>query len=263
MDELDALSALISGTLIVVVMAVQIGAVVTSLVCGIGTAVKHKSSFFMGTALTVLGFRCIFSILSSIPVTMLMVRAANAGSLQYVTYAGVINTFLPALLEIAVIVLFCMHFIRRYQIGTVHMIVAIAARILSIATGIGSNYALASFITKKLPVPVFLSVRLLSIMILAVMYIAMIRLFLTAKEKEPARKVLFVFPLIIMINAVVSNILGSLFSGVISRAATGTSELMLIVLPAVSGAAVLVGSIYIIRTAGAVSAENPSRAEQA
>lgn len=261
MDEFELFSILISGILILAVMIIQSGAVIISMVCGIRTVVKHKGSFFMGTALTVLGIRYIFSILTSYPVTMIMIRSVNAGIAQDSAYSGVVNTLLPALLEIAVIVLFCMHFISRYHTGIVHMIVAIAAKILSVAAGIGSNIALASYITNKLPAPVFFSVRILSIMIMSVMYIAMIRLFLTEKEKEPARKLLFVFPLILMINVAVSNIINSLFSGIISRSATGTVEQLLIVLPSVSAAAILVGSLYIFRTAGTVPAESPLQAE--
>ncbi len=246
----------ILGFLIIDVLAAQAAAVITSIACGIRTTVKYKSSFFLGTALIVLGIRFIFSISGSVPVTILISRSVGAETTGLLVVSGIINSVSSTLLDIAVIVLFCMHYISRYKTGTVNMIVGIAAKILSVLTGIASNRALADYLTKKTPAALFLSVRFLSILLMAAAFISVIRLFLTAKAKEPERRILFVFPLILMINGVFGNIINSVSIAFSSLSSSDLSQTILIFLPLVSAVAILTGSVYILKTAGKTAADN-------
>lgn len=243
---------LFTEIMIIGVLTVQTAAVIIPFICGIRTGIKYKSSFFLGTALVVLGIRYIITICDSIPVMMLKARVMNTKTAAFIAFTGYVNTILAALLDIAVIVLFCMHFVSRHKTGIRHMIVAIAANIAAFAAGIGSNYALAQFLTDRIPAPVFLFVRLLSILFLAAVYVVIIRLFLTAKEKEPVRDKLFIFPLLLMINAVVNNLLNLV--SLLSRSSTGSGimEFILILLPSFGAVVILIGSIYISRTAAKV-----------
>ena len=126
-------------------------------------------------------------------------------------------------LDIAFIICFCMHFIRNYHIGIIHLIVALAAGIGTRITGYistitpptfafyvfdrrsGDSGMLPTIVSAK-PLPfneriAYLNTapKIIGIILVAILFTSLITLSLRIKRFAPKRNKLFVFPSLVLV----------------------------------------------------------------
>lgn len=236
----------IVGTISIIVLASQLASGIVAISSGIRVN-KDKRSFFMGIALILTGLEAILTIYSSVPVTAVIARYLSMDNVAlYSTFSSLVSTAV-ALLGIASIVLFSLYFIKNYQIGKVHLIVALAARVISLVISIFSRFSLASYMTKKAPLWNYIAVFSAGLIFSIISFIAVTALAGKTRTKEPKRRSLFVFPMLFMIYSTLSAVLNTLFT--VSRGIlNGKEELIMIMLPLMGAAIIIAGSIYIVKT---------------
>lgn len=246
MGELFKIWLYIVGTISIIVLASQLASGIVAISSGIRVN-KDKRSFFMGITLILTGLEAILSIYSSFPVTTVIVRNLSMDNVAlYSTFSGLVSTAV-ALLGVASTVLFSLYFIKNYQTGKAHLIVALAARVISVVISIFSKMSLASYITKKAPLCSYIAVFSAGLIFSIISFIAVTALAGKTGKYEPQRRSLFVFPMLLMIYSTLSAVLNTLFT--VSRGIlNGKEELIMLMLPLMGAAIIIVGSLYIVKT---------------
>ena len=246
MGELFKIWLYIVGTISIIVLASQLASGIVAISSGIRVN-KDKRSFFMGITLILTGLEAILSIYSSFPVTTVIVRNLSMDNVAlYSTFSGLVSTAV-ALLGVASTVLFSLYFIKNYQTGKAHLIVALAARVISVVISIFSKMSLASYITKKAPLWSYIAVFSAGLIFSIISFIAITTLAGKTGKYEPQRRSLFVFPMLLMIYSTLSAVLNTLFTA--SRGIlNGKEELIMIMLPLMGAAIIIAGSLYIVKT---------------
>lgn len=246
MGELFKIWLYIVGTISIIVLASQLASGIVAISSGIRVN-KDKRSFFLGITLILTGLEAILSIYSSFPVTTVIVRNLSMDNVAlYSTFSGLVSTAV-ALLGIASIVLFSLYFIKNYQTGKAHLIVALAARVISVVFSIFSKMSLASYITKKAPLWSYIAVFSAGLIFSIISFIAITTLAGKTGKYEPQRRSLFVFPMLLMIYSTLSAVLNTLFT--VSRGIlNGKEELIMLMLPLMGAAIIIAGSLYIVKT---------------
>ncbi len=236
----------IVGTISIIVLASQLASGIVAISSGIRVN-KDKRSFFMGITLILTGLEAILSIYSSFPVTTVIVRNLSMDNVAlYSTFSGLVSTAV-ALLGVASTVLFSLYFIKNYQTGKAHLIVALAARVISVVISIFSKMSLASYITKKAPLWSYIAVFSAGLIFSIISFIAITTLAGKTGKYEPQRRSLFVFPMLLMIYSTLSAVLNTLFT--VSRGIlNGKEELIMLMLPLMGAAIIIAGSLYIVKT---------------
>ena len=246
MGELFKIWLYIVGTISIIVLASQLASGIVAISSGIRVN-KDKRSFFMGITLILTGLEAILSIYSSFPVTTVIVRNLSMDNVAlYSTFSGLVSTAV-ALLGVASTVLFSLYFIKNYQTGKAHLIVALAARVISVVISIFSKMSLASYITKKAPLWSYIAVFSAGLIFSIISFIAITTLAGKTGKYEPQRRSLFVFPMLLMIYSTLSAVLNTLFT--VSRGIlNGKEELIMLMLPLMGAAIIIAGSLYIVKT---------------
>ncbi len=246
MGELFKIWLYIVGTISIIVLASQLASGIVAISSGIRVN-KDKRSFFLGITLILIGLEAILSIYSSFPVTTVIVRNLSMDNVAlYSTFSGLVSTAV-ALLGVASTVLFSLYFIKNYQTGKAHLIVALAARVISVVISIFSKMSLASYITKKAPLWSYIAVFSAGLIFSIISFIAITTLAGKTGKYEPQRRSLFVFPMLLMIYSTLSAVLNTLFT--VSRGIlNGKEELIMLMLPLMGAAIIIVGSLYIVKT---------------
>lgn len=246
MEGLFKIWLFIVGTISIIVLASQLASGIVAISSGIRVN-KDKRSFFMGITLILTGLEAILSIYSSFPVTTVIVRNLSMDNVAlYSTFSGLVSTAV-ALLGVASTVLFSLYFIKNYQTGKAHLIVALAARVISVVISIFSKMSLASYITKKAPLWSYIAVFSAGLIFSIISFIAITTLAGKTGKYEPQRRSLFVFPMLLMIYSTLSAVLNALFT--VSRGIlNGKEELIMIMLPLMGAAIIIAGSLYIVKT---------------
>ena len=246
MGELFKIWLYIVGTISIIVLASQLASGIVAISSGIRVN-KDKRSFFLGITLILTGLEAILSIYSSFPVTTVIVRNLSMDNVAlYSTFSGLVSTAV-ALLGVASTVLFSLYFIKNYQTGKAHLIVALAARVISVVISIFSKMSLASYITKKAPLWSYIAVFSAGLIFSIISFIAITTLAGKTGKYEPQRRSLFVFPMLLMIYSTLSAVLNTLFT--VSRGIlNGKEELIMIMLPLMGAAIIIAGSLYIVKT---------------
>ncbi len=246
MEGLFKIWLFIVGTISIIVLASQLASGIVAISSGIRVN-KDKRSFFMGITLILTGLEAILSIYSSFPVTTVIVRNLSMDNVAlYSTFSGLVSTAV-ALLGVASTVLFSLYFIKNYQTGKAHLIVALAARVISVVISIFSKMSLASYITKKAPLWSYIAVFSAGLIFSIISFIAITTLAGKTGKYEPQRRSLFVFPMLLMIYSTLSAVLNTLFT--VSRGIlNGKEELIMIMLPLMGAAIIIAGSLYIVKT---------------
>jgi hypothetical protein len=246
MEGLFKIWLFIVGTISIIVLASQLASGIVAISSGIRVN-KDKRSFFMGITLILTGLEAILSIYSSFPVTTVIVRNLSMDNVAlYSTFSGLVSTAV-ALLGVASTVLFSLYFIKNYQTGKAHLIVALAARVISVVISIFSKMSLASYITKKAPLWSYIAVFSAGLIFSIISFIAITTLAGKTGKYEPQRRSLFVFPMLLMIYSTLSAVLNTLFT--VSRGIlNGKEELIMLMLPLMGAAIIIAGSLYIVKT---------------
>ena len=207
-----------------------------SLVMVILTFIKDKRSRWLASALAVMiiqlfsnlfiycnGFDVVFSKISFY--RHLFNRVTSEEFMQTRNYLVGAVLFL----DIAFIFLYCMHFIRNYKVGVIHMIAAFAASITTRITGYFSTIVAPTYgpnITERRTSTELLSLlrsftrhyfkdrilrltttpRLLGMAVVIILFVLLITLSIETKKYDTKRKMLFVFPTAILIIEVIRYI---------------------------------------------------------
>ena len=211
---------------------------------------KDKKSTFMGVTLILIGIEAILSIFGSVPVTILAVRLMRLSEKGVVTYNYLSTAvgLVAFLVGLSAIVFFSLYFIKNYQVGKIHLIVALIARLLTLVVSRFSNMLLASFSLKRSPLALYVTVFLVSVILSVVSSTAMILLAGKTRTKEPNRRALFIFPLIFMLFSEFEKIITMVYTVRNRSGGSGWEELILIVIPLAGAVLITAGSVYIVKT---------------
>ena len=213
-----------------VLIPIQLALILASLVIVILTIIKDKKSRWLALSLAVMIaqlFMCIHTYCNLFNVVFrrkAIYKDWYIGSVfkktqiesRYLVWAVLF-------LDIAFIVCFCMHFIRNYHIGVIHLVAALAASIGTRITGYistitpptfafyvfdrrsGDSGMLPTIVSAK-PLPfneriAYLNTtpKIIGIILVAILFASLITLSLRIKRFAPKRNKLFVFPSLILV----------------------------------------------------------------
>ena len=213
-----------------VLIPIQLALILAALVIVILTIIKDKKSRWLASSLVVMIVQLFLSMHTYCNLFNVVFRRKEIykKSFVYSTMEATqressILIWVVLLLDIAFIICFCMHFIRNYHIGVIHLIVALAASIGTRITGYISTitpptFAFYVFFQKQgesgvMPTIVSAQSRpfieriaylnttpkIIGIILVAILFASLITLSLRIKRFAPKRNKLFVFPSLVLV----------------------------------------------------------------
>ena len=246
MEEFAEFILMIGMAVAACVVLVQMASSVTAIVLGVKTASKDKSSAFLGYSLILLAASQMISILSSVPANMIKARLMTENTVRMFNYLSIATNMTALALDIVFAIFFCLHFIKNYKVGKIHLIVMLIAEAISLGAFLSSNIATGYYFTGKVSFALYVAVRFLAIIIDAVPLIAVINLCLKTDERKRRRK-LFIFPLLTFICSASVNLI-TIFLYSRAGAGSGAGEFLLLVFPMIPAVILFIESIYIYKT---------------
>ena len=246
MEEFAEFILIIGMLIVCFVILVQAASSIIAIVSGVRTASRDKSSAFLGYSLIPLAAAQVIGILTGLPANMIRVRLMTESTVGFFNSLSFAISFANIALDILFAVLFCLHFMKNYKVGKIHMVVMLIAEAISLGAFLSSNLATGYYFSGKISFALYVAVRFLAIIINAVPVIAVINLCLKTDERA-RRRVLFIFPLLTFICSACVNMI-STFLYTRAGARSGAAEILLLVFPVIPAVILIIESIYIYKT---------------
>ena len=211
-------------------ISIQLALILASLVMVILTIIKDKKSRWLASSLAVMVAQLFLSMHTYCNLFNVVFRRKSIYKDWYIgsvfkktQIESRYLVWVVLFLDIAFIICFCMHFIRNYHIGIIHLIVALAAGIGTRITGYistitpptfafyvfdrrsGDSGMLPTIVSAK-PLPfneriAYLNTapKIIGIILVAILFTSLITLSLRIKRFAPKRNKLFVFPSLVLV----------------------------------------------------------------